>query len=207
MKFTAKTREVVGTSAAKQLRKEDLIPGTVYGSEGEPVNITMAKADVELIQRELGLNSVFDIEVDGAKQQTVFVRNIDKSALKPDIFNISLQAIKAGQKLEMPIPVYIENEDALSDSDGVVTVNYFEINVIVDPSKAPESFTIDAAGKHIGDSFTVADLVVPAGVEVLDDPEEVIVSINAPQEEVEEVAADAEATEPEVIGEKEKNAE
>lgn len=202
MKFTAQSRGTAGTSAAKQLRKDALVPGTIYGGSEEPVNITMVKADVEQIQRELGLNSVFDLSVDGGAAQTVFVRNIDHAAIKPLIYNISLQAIKAGQKLEMPIALQVINEDQIADKTGIVALNSFEINVIVDPSKAPEALTIDVAGKEIGYQVTVADLDIPAGIEVLDNPEEVVLSINPPQEEVEEAAAEAETAEPEVIGEK-----
>lgn len=200
MKFTAQSRGTAGTSAAKQLRKEALVPGTIYGGSEEPVNISMAKADVEQIQRELGLNSVFDLSVDGGATHTVFVRNIDHAAIKPLIYNINLQSIKAGQKLEMPLSLQVINEDQIEDKSAVVTLNVFEIHVIIDPSKAPEVVTIDVAGKKIGDQVTIADLTIPAGVEVLDHPEEVLVSINAPQEEVEE--ASGAAAEPEVIGEK-----
>jgi large subunit ribosomal protein L25 len=65
MKFTAQKRDGAGTSAAKQLRKEDLVPGVVYASDMEPTNISLSVSDVEQIRRELGLNSVFDLELDG----------------------------------------------------------------------------------------------------------------------------------------------
>lgn len=197
MKFTAQKRADVGTSASKQLRIQDLVPGTIYGGKGEPINISMSKSDVQLIQRELGLNSVFELTVDGGTAQTVFVRTIETASIKPIIYNISLQAIEAGQKLEMPIPVHVVNEEEIADKDGIVAVNYYEINVIVDPAKAPENFTVDVAGKAIGDQITVADLDIPAGVEVLIEADEVVVSIGAPQEEAE---SSAEAAEPEVIG-------
>lgn len=202
MKFTAQKREGSGSSAAKQLRKEDLVPGVVYASDLDPINISMSVSDVEQIRRELGLNSVFDLELDG-KTRTVYVREITQSALKPTIYNIALQAIKKGQKLEMPLSIVINNEDALADPDGVVSTTVLEITVVADPATAPDSVEVDATGLSIGDSVTAGDLKLADGIELVTDPEEVVVAVSAPVEEPEEVDPDAEVAEPEVINEKE----
>lgn len=202
MKFTAQKRDGSGTSAAKQLRKENLVPGVVYASDLDPINISMSVSDVEQIRRELGLNSVFDLELDG-ETRTVYVREISQSALKPTIYNISLQAIKKGQKLEMPLSIVVVNEDALADKEGVASTTTLEIDVIADPATAPDSVEVDVTGLAIGDSVTAGELNLASDIELVTDAEEVIVAISAPVEEPEEVDPDAEVAEPEVIDEKE----
>ncbi len=202
MKFTAQKRDGSGTSAAKQLRKEDLVPGVVYASDLDPINISMSVSDVEQIRRELGLNSVFDLELDG-KTRTVYVREISQSALRPTIYNISLQAIKKGQKLEMPLSIVIVNEDALADKEGVASTTSLEINVVADPATAPDSVEVDVTGLAIGDSVTAGELNLASDIELVTEADEVIVAISAPVEEPEEVDPDAEVAEPEVIDEKE----
>ena len=202
MKFTAQKRDGSGTSAAKQLRKENLVPGVVYASDLDPINISMSVSDVEQIRRELGLNSVFDLELDG-ETRTVYVREISQSALKPTIYNISLQAIKKGQKLEMPLSIVVVNEDALADKEGVASNTTLEIDVIADPATAPDSVEVDVTGLAIGDSVTAGELNLASDIELVTDAEEVIVAISAPVEEPEEVDPDAEVAEPEVIDEKE----
>ena len=202
MKFTAQKRDGSGTSAAKQLRKENLVPGVVYASDLDPINISMSVSDVEQIRRELGLNSVFDLELDG-ETRTVYVREISQSALKQTIYNISLQAIKRGQKLEMPLSIVVVNEDALADKEGVASTTTLEIDVIADPATAPDSVEVDVTGLAIGDSVTAGELNLASDIELVTDAEEVIVAISAPVEEPEEVDPDAEVAEPEVIDEKE----
>lgn len=202
MKFTAQKRDGSGTSAAKQLRKENLVPGVVYASDLDPINISMSVSDVEQIRRELGLNSVFDLELDG-ETRTVYVREISQSALKPTIYNISLQAIKKGQKLEMPLSIVVVNEDALADKEGVASTTTLEIDVIADPATTPDSVEVDVTGLAIGDSVTAGELNLASDIELVTDAEEVIVAISAPVEEPEEVDPDAEVAEPEVIDEKE----
>jgi large subunit ribosomal protein L25 len=202
MKFTAQKREGSGSSAAKHLRKEDLVPGVVYASDLDPINISLSVSDVEQIRRELGVNSVFDLELDG-KTRTVYVREISQSALKPTIYNISLQAIKKGQKLEMPLSVVIVNEDQLGDPDGVASTSVLEIDVVADPATAPDAIEVDVTGLTIGDSISAGELKLADGIELVTDAEETVVSISAPEEEPEEVDPDAEVAEPELIDEKE----
>ncbi|AMB99027.1 50S ribosomal protein L25 [Aerococcus urinaehominis] len=202
MKFTAKRRESKGTNAAKQIRKEDLVPATVYASDMEPINLTMARPDVEQIERELGINSVFELEIEGGDTRTVFIRTIERAAIKPIIYNVSLQAIKKGEKLEMPIAIVLENEEDVA-GEGVATLNFFEVNVLIDPAKAPESISVDVAGMEIGDNVTVGDLNLPEGAELVDEADEVIISITTPTEEAELVEGDEEMPEPEVLNEEE----
>lgn len=202
MEFKATIRDAAGTSASKQLRREGLVPGIVYASDLEPINIAMKKSDIELIERELGANSVFDLNIEGDKAHTVFLREISRSSLKPIIYNVNLQAIKKGEKLEVNIPVSIINEDKIADGAGIPSTNLFEVAVRIDPAKAPETLEIDVTGLSIGDSVTVADIADSlSDGEILTDPEEVLVSISAPDTNVEDSNVDGEEVEPELVDE------
>lgn len=207
MKFVAKQREAAGTTASKQIRKENQVPGIVYSSDIDPINIQMDVADVELIERELGVNSVFDLAIEGDETRTVFLREISRSALKPIIYNISFQAIKKGQKLDINIPITVVDEDQLADAEGVASTSLFEIKVNMDPALAPETIEVSVKDLHIGDSISVSELTFDhmADAAILDDPDEAVVSISAPDEEPTEedlAAAGIEEDEPEVIDEK-----
>ncbi|MDO4670661.1 MAG: 50S ribosomal protein L25 [Aerococcus sp.] len=207
MKFVAKQREAAGTTASKQIRKADQVPGIVYSSDIDPIKIQMNAADVEQIERELGLNSVFDLEIEGDETRTVFLREISRSSLKPIIYNISFQAIKKGQKLDINIPISVVDEDQLADAAGVASANLFELKVNMDPAIAPEVIEVSVKDLAIGDSISVADVKFDhmEDAEILDDAEEVVVSIAAPDEEPSEEeleAAGIEEQEPEVIDEK-----
>ena len=69
------------------------------------------------------------------------------------------------------------------------------------PDNIPSNIEIDVEGLVIGDVKTVADLSIPANVEVLDDGEQTVVTVSAPTEVPEE--SDEEVAEPEVIGSEE----
>jgi large subunit ribosomal protein L25 len=102
--------------------------------------------------------------------------------------------------------VTIETEGvapAVKDLNGTVYQSVNEIEVECLPQDLPSRIVVDVSGlANIGDSILIRDLPIPDNVEVLEDPDEVVVVITAAQEEVEEVPAEAEAEveEPEVIG-------
>lgn len=202
MKYVAKTRDAAGTSASKKYREDGLVPGVVYASDMEPINIVLDKMDVEEIERELGSNSVFQLEIEGEETRTVFLRDISRAALKPIIYNVALQAIKAGEKLEVTLPIWIENEDKLADKEGIASLNIFEIEARMEPAKAPEAIIADVEGMEIGDTISVADITFEGieDAEILTDMDDVLVSITLPDEEPEEEEASDEEAEPEVIG-------
>ena len=63
--------------------------------------------------------------------------------------------------------------------------------------------TVEVAELEIDDVVTVADLEVPEGVRILDDPGVTVLSIQPPRVELEEEeAVSEEMAEPEVIGQK-----
>ncbi|MCI5774869.1 MAG: 50S ribosomal protein L25 [Aerococcus sp.] len=211
MKFTATKREGAGTSASKKIRKEEQVPGIVYSRDIEPIKIQMPVADVELLERDYGLNSVLELDIEGDETRTVFLRDISRSALKPIIYNISFQAIKKGDKLDIDVPVQVVDDDQLADDDGVVSNSMWEVRLRIDPAKAPEAIEVSVKDLHIGDSITVADLAFDGieDAEILDDPEETVLAISVPDEEPteEEVEEDLEEDEPEVINEKGEDSE
>lgn len=205
MKFTATKREDAGTSASKKIRKEDQVPGIVYSRDIDPIMIQMSTADVELLERDYGINSVLKLDIEGDETRTVFLREISRSALKPVIYNISFQAIKAGDKLDIDVPVQVVDEDQLADEDGVVSTSMWEVRLRIDPAQAPETIEVSVKDFHIGDSVTIADLTFDGieDAEILDDPEETVLAISVPDEEpAEDEEENLEEEEPEVINEK-----
>ena len=138
------------------------------------------------------------------KTQKVILKNFEKAALADQFYSVDLEAISADQKLQVEIPLVLVNAETVKE--GIVELVMNTVEVETAPDTIPNSFEIDVTGMEIGDSKSIADLKVPAGVEVLVDSEETIVSVAAPTEEPEETDSEEEA-EPEVIGEEKEDSE
>lgn len=200
MKLKAQKREQLGTSASKQARNENKVPATIFGSDIEPQSVLIDRKEFDELLRELGRNAVFNIDLDGEETQ-VLIKNIDLSALKPEIYNVELNALTKGQKVTVPVTIVLEGLEDVKE--GVVTQTLNEVEVETDPLDIPTEITLNVSDLVIGDTVVVSDLKVPENVTVLAEAEETVVVVAAPRVEEEPTDGDAEVAEPEVIGEKE----
>ncbi|HLQ75062.1 MAG TPA: 50S ribosomal protein L25 [Alloiococcus sp.] len=204
MKITAEKRTQTGTSASKKARAAGKLPAVVYGSKVDSTAILLDLKDVEDTLREVGLNGVFEIDLEGESLQ-VFVKEAVYETFRPQLRHIDLLAFTAGEKVTMSIPVYIAGEDAIEV--GYVSQSISEIEMDIVPADAPTELTVDVTGMEIGDSLTVAEIEVPEDAEIITEADATVLSISAPDDisddlEPVEDGADAEMPEPEVINEK-----
>lgn len=197
MNLKAQLRTETGSSASRKARREGLIPVSMYGKEFETISLLIDRREFETILRQEGANAVFNVEFDGKTQQ-VWIKDFTPAALEDVIYDVDLEAISANQKLQVEVPLHIVNGEEVKE--GIVEQIEQVILVETTPANIPSSFEIDVKELEIGDVLTVADLTVPAEVEVLLESDQTIVTVSAPVEE-EEVDPDAEVAEPEVIGE------
>ncbi|HJB23256.1 50S ribosomal protein L25 [Jeotgalibaca ciconiae] len=197
MKLKAQKRERLGTSASKQARVDKKIPAVVFGKEFDSTAVLIDSKEFEDLLRSEGRNAVFNIDIDG-KETQVIIKNVDRSALKPEYYNVELQAITKGQKVTVTVTIVPNGAEEIKE--GILTQTLNELEVETEPANIPSEIELDVSELVIGDTVTVSELTVPENVTVLSDPESTVIVISAPQLE-EETDEDAEVAEPEVIGE------
>jgi large subunit ribosomal protein L25 len=98
--------------------------------------------------------------------------------------------VKMNEKLQTEIPLHFEGEsEAVTVLDGTLSPQLDALNVECFPDKLVPSIEVDiTALKTLEDILRVSDIKVPEGIEVLNDPEEVVITITPPRTE-EELAA------------------
>lgn len=201
MSIKATKREEVGTIASKKARNAGLVPANIYGKEVDSLPVLINLKELEDKIKEVGWNGVFTIDVEGDASYNVIVKEFSKAALKQIVFHVDLLSFKEGEKVSMTIPIVLHGEENVKE--GFVSLLLNELEVEVAPSEAPEELVVDASDFKIGDTLTVADLKVPAGVEVTTELDYALLTVTAPEEFEEPEVADEDSAmpEPEVIGE------
>mgnify|MGYP001033556598 CR=1 FL=1 len=173
----------------KALRAAGQIPSVVYGGE-EPVLGASAYNATEKVLLEAGYHSPVELLIAG-KPQLAIVKNIAVDPVSRRIMNVEFQAISADEVVEATTPIRVVN----FDSSDAAKLHYVimpvleEIEVKAKPSDLPE-LTIDGS-KLAGteDKLTIADLVLPKGVELADKELEVTTVIANVYDPVAEAAA------------------
>ena len=198
----AERRRVVGKKV-KQLRREGKLPAVLYGKHIDPIPLVLDYRDAEKALRGLSTSTLVILEVEGTRH-TAVVRERQKDYLKGKLLHVDFQALSLTETMRVEVPIELKGEaPAVKTYGGVLVQTLESVEVESLPGDMPERLMVDLGGlEEIGDSITVADLILPPNVKVLADPEEAIVVVTAPrsEEEVEAASGVAEGeAEPEVI--------
>lgn len=137
------------------------------------------------------------------------IKDMQKNAITGAILHVDFVKVSMSEEIHATIPVTVTGEAAGVKVGGVLQHPMRELNVKCLPGNMPEHFEVDVTELNIGDSLHVRDLAAIEGVEILNDPEDILVSIVPPakEEEVAPVEEAEEMAEPEVIGEKKEEEE
>lgn len=201
----AQTRTVLGKKV-KQLRREGLVPGVIYGPVvNEAVSVSVNRREFDKFYAQVGHSTFFTIEWDGGSLPVV-IREVQVHPVKRDPLHIDFFAPNMRQKLVAMVPVILHHPNP--DAKGVLNHAVTEIQIEGLPSDLPHQIDADVSGLlEVGDTLHASALALPDGVTLVSDPEAVIANITreaaeeaaeaaAPEEVVEEAeAAETEAAE------------
>jgi large subunit ribosomal protein L25 len=210
-KVQAQLRSGRGKNDARRVRREGLVPVTVYGGGAETVAAVAPLRDLAAILRsESGRNTIFTIEVDGVGTSEVMFHDRQIDPIKGRLIHADLTRLVKGQKIEVTVPLHLTGEPiGVKEKQGVLEQIIREIEIKCEPRDIPDAIEIDVSGLDVHDVLRVSDIKVAEGVEILNDAEMVIATVGIVREEV---AAPApvegeEPAEPEVIGKGKKEEE
>ncbi len=203
-KLALEKREITGKKI-KTLREKGLIPSVIYGGKA-PILASSEYVATEKVLEKAGYHSPIDLTIDGKKQLAI-VKDINLDAVSRRIINIEFQAISANEVVEATTPIVIKG---FGESDASKLYHFMynkameEIDIKAKPSDLPSEIELDASKlSSADDKLTVADIVLPAGVEFANkelDKEQVVISVYDP-------AAEAAAREAEEAAAAEENVE
>jgi large subunit ribosomal protein L25 len=203
--FQAISRQVTGKQV-RALRREGRLPAVIYGHNIGSIAISLDFHEASYVLPGVSSSHVVQVVVDGKKEHAALVRERQRHPVTGALLHVDFQAISMTEKLHTSVSIELTGTaPAVRDYDGILVAVQEEVEVESLPGDLPERIKVDISGlKEIGDAIRVRDLSVPEGVEILTEPEEIVVVVTAPtavpveevEEEVEEEVSEAE---PEVI--------
>ena len=179
----AQERTGTGKGAARQARRDGLVPGIVYGGGSDPLAINIPfNILLKRLKQGRFLSTLFNLKVEGQEDVRVICRNVQRDVLKDLPTHLDLMRLRRTSKVNLFIPVeFVNEEDAPGmKKGGVLTVVRQEVELRVTAGDIPEKLTIDLAGKDIGDTLTISAITLPEGSKATIDRDFVIANISAP---------------------------
>lgn len=188
--LAAPTRTEFGKGAARRTRRAGNIPAVVYGHGADPIHVAIDNLGFLAIVREEGVNAVIALDIDG-KETTALVKSIAQNPLTREIEHVDFLTVKKGEKVEVEVPLLVEGEVA---PGATLLVELDVLKVNADALNIPEDLVISVEGLEAGSTITAADVKLPENVELVDDPELLLVNVTFEEEADTESATDEEAS-------------
>lgn len=175
---------------ARNLLKMKLLPAVFYGKGEQSVTIQMDYQVFRKVFIKAGSNSLVDLNVDGKKKGKVLIHDIQYNPLTGTMTHVDFLHVNMKEEITTMVPVELTGvSTAVKDDGGILTTVKHEIEVKCLPSDIPHNIQIDISTLvDFIHPIHVSDLVVPKGVAILDNPEDVVVTVSAPRKEEDVVA-------------------
>jgi len=188
------------------LRKAAKMPAVFYGKGVPSTPISVLQKDFLKVWKIAGESSVVTLK-DPTASVDVLIHDVDIDPVSDTVRHVDFYVFEKGKKLEVSVPLeFVGIAPVVKDLGGNLVKSLHDIKISADPQHIPRSITVDISSLVDFDSRILAEqITLPAGVDLVELPNEVVASAARPKEEVEEVAApvDLSAIEVEKKGKKE----
>src|SRR5690242_972966 len=177
MQIKASLRQPMGKRSRRLLR-EGKLPAVVYGHNTEATPITLDRLEFQKVFVKSGRTHLVDLAFDG-RSEKVLVREIQTHPRRLGPIHVDFYQVNLEEKIEVEVPIHITGESAaVKRGDADVLQPLHSVRVECLPSDIPEAFEIDITPlEEIDMELRVSELRVPAGVTVLDEPDQLVVKI------------------------------
>jgi len=210
-KVQARVREGRGKNDARRVRRDGMVPITVYGGGGETVAaVAPLSALAAILRSESGRNTIFTVEVEGVGASEVMFHDRQIDPVKGRLIHADLTRLVKGQKIEVTVPLHLVGEPVgVREKQGVLEQIIREIEIRCEPRDIPDALEIDVTNLDVHELVHVSDIPVSSAVEILTEPDVVVATVSIVKEEVAPAAPveGEEPVEPEVIGKGKKEEE
>ena len=201
--LAAELRNETGKGVARKLRAAGRVPAVIYGHNREPQSLSVDARELgRLLERVSAGSTVIELSGLGAGAARTLIREIQRHPVKRNVVHVDFQELVAGEKVTVSCPlVFVGTAAGVREQGGLLEEVMRQLYISVDPSSIPNHIDVDVSAITIGHPLHVRDIQLPAGVQVLDDPDATVVAVSAPKTATETTDGPTTA-EPEVIRQK-----
>lgn len=177
VKLSVKTGRPRGSRAARRLRAEQLIPGVVYGLGSEPLAVSVPKRELRrALNTDAGLNALLDLDLGDSSEMAV-VKEVQRHPLRREVTHVDFLRVDPDARIDVEVPIHTVGEaEAVTQEEGIAELRLTALLISVKPTEIPDEVVVDISDMTLDRTITVADLDLPAAVDVLTPEDQVVVS-------------------------------
>lgn len=176
-----KVRTINSKGYLNEMKRNQFIPGVIYGKGQESIPVFFQGKELTRIFEKHGSRGIFSLQVEGEAQPTMaLIREVQKHPVNGNVIHVDFLSVNMNEQIHATVRIIVTGEDELIEKGGIPQLGAKQLEVLCLARNLPESFTVDASGLDIGQKIVAADIEMPEGIELVSEPESVIISILAP---------------------------
>ena len=185
-KLEVEKREATKPGELKNLRKSGKIPGIFYAHDSESsINFIIDKSEINSAIKSDA--NIFLISV-GGKDRNVLFKSVQYHPLTEEIIHIDLYGVNMNKPVIVKVPITLSGDSiGVKEEGGVVNQAGLEVDIKCLPGDIPNLLEVDIAELSIGDTLLANDINLDDKLELISNPDMLIVSITLPMKEIEVV--------------------
>jgi len=185
-----KSRDTLGKKV-RFLRRQGLTPANLYGPKTESIPLQVETSLLERLIATVGRNALITLKVDGAMEpRLAMIRDIQRDPLTGSLLHVGFFQIEVTHKVRAEIPlIFLGEAPAAKSPRAMLIQNLTSLHVEGLPTDLPRRIEVDLSLlEELNQAIHVREIPMDDRLEVLTDPDEVVVHVvetRAPVEEEE----------------------
>ncbi len=171
------------------LRRQGRLPAVIYGRKVDALAVVVDARDFVRAFQKVGKTQLLDLQVGDESPRKALIREVQRSPRDGNLLHVDFYQVNLLEKIESEVPLEFKGTVELvakGEADLLHGLHHLRVECL--PTDLPPAIVVDISGlQAIDDELRVKDLELPAGVEVKDDADDLIVKVHAHREEVLEV--------------------
>lgn len=195
--------------ANARLRRDGFTPVVAYGHGKEAQSLKAETRELTKVYNQAGGSKIIALKIGDATAKNGLFQDVTLDPLSGAITHADLLTVRMDEKIKTEVPIRIVGEStAVYQDEGTLVTPMDALEIEALPGDLPEAIEVDISGlDDFEKNILVQDLVIPAGVEVLSEPEELVAKVDPPRSEEEMEALDADIVDEKPEGVEEEAAE
>lgn len=177
----------------QHLRAAGKIPAVIHDHGKPSIHVMASTGTLKKVYADAGKHHPVQLTI-GKVQHLALIKDVDFDPVKHQMRHVVFQAIRQNEAVEAEIPVvFMDGAEIPAEKLSLLVLKQLDhVQVKALPKDLPDELVVDPSKlAEVGDHITVGDLIVPAGVTILTEPEHPIATVEMPKDQIAEADASA----------------
>jgi large subunit ribosomal protein L25 len=175
VRLAAEPRTEFGKGAARRTRRAGKIPAVLYGHGSDPQHLALPALEFARVVREHGQNAVLTLDIDSSGTELALTKTVTTHPIKNYIEHVDLLLVRSGEKVSVDVPVVVTGDAA---GGTLVNLDLPAVQIEAEALHIPDQIEVSVQGVEAGTQINAGQLVLPPGVNLVTDPDTLVVNIS-----------------------------